>query len=170
MPVGPPHAPLGNSGVALELEDPEDVDARDAQAGLELAHDRFDVVAVRVEHECGVVAAGIVRAVLLADTWAAVVASAASSPARWNASTWARVDATKAAWIGPPGSPSKTTRFANCAPRSLSPERWDLELREHGPVEGDARPPIANRQLDMVENDARPVPVDGHGGDRTKRR
>ena len=46
---------------------------REARSDLELAADGLDVVAVGIEQERGVVAARLVRAVLLADTGRAVV-------------------------------------------------------------------------------------------------
>jgi hypothetical protein len=44
------------------------------------------------------------------------------------------------------------------------PERRDCERRENRPVETDARRRIGDIDLHVVEDDARPIPVD-HGGD-----
>ena len=91
-------------------------------ASLRTRGDGLDVVAVGVEQERGVVAAALLRAVLLPHARRAVVRAPASSPARWNASTCSRESATNAMCTGPlvVGSPSVTTRFASCAPCSLS--------------------------------------------------
>jgi hypothetical protein len=45
-------------------------------------------------------------------------------------------------------------------------QRRDLERGEHGPVEARARGGVAHADLDVIEDDALPVPLD-HEGDRT---
>jgi hypothetical protein len=42
------------------------------------------------------------------------------------------------------------------------PERRDVEGLENRPVESAARLGIANADLHVVEDDSRPIPVDGH--------
>ena len=122
--------------------------------------DGLDVVAVGVEQERGVVATAFVRAVLLAHARGAVVAPAGVEPARWNASTCSRESATNAMCTGPlvVGSPSVTTRFANCAP--LSPPRSEGCRAARGrPCRTRRSPRRRVRDVDVVDDDPRPVPV-----------
>ena len=81
-----------------------------------------------------------------------------------KASTWARESATTRA-------PGRRVALEDDEVRELGatvafPERRDCERLEHRPVEADAGRGIADVDLYVVEDDARPVPVDGHGGGR----
>ena len=167
VPSGPPRRPLGSGAVALELpEEPNDVDARGSR--LELADDGLDVVPVGIEQKGGVVVAGVVRAVLLTDAGLAVVAEACFDPGAME-----RVDLGSA--IGDERDVHGAAGFSagvaleDDEVRELGaaiafPERRDRQRLEDRLVEADARRRIGDADLDVVEDDARPVPVD-HGGD-----
>jgi hypothetical protein len=120
---------------------------------------------IGVVEECRVVATRFIRAVLLPHSGCAVVEVAGV-----DARPVEGVDLLARA--GDECDVHRSARLAGCLEhdeiRELRaafclPERWDCERFEHGFVERDARSRIADADLDVVEDDPRPVPVDGHG-------
>jgi hypothetical protein len=130
---------------------------------LELADDSLDVVAVGVEEEGRVVAAALVGAVLLADARSAVVPVAAlDAGAVEGVHLCARArdegDVDRAA-----GFALVEDEVRELRPPVALPERRDLERRQDRLVERDAGGGVADADLDVVEDDPLPVPLNGHG-------